>query len=132
MPADLKPIVEPSKADQGEIISSDEGMDRPDPHPAEEGAPYNTGRTDRSATGAKAIFSPQEVAQIKKLLEEAANEPPRSSAPTAVIGMLNDKIAALASDGLNYDEIGALLTQITGATISAEQLAQCYAAPQGR
>jgi len=132
MPADLKPIVEPSKADQGEIISSDEGMDRPDPHPAEEGAPYNTRRTDRSVTGAKAIFSPQEVAQIKKLLEEAANEPPQSSAPTAVIGMLNDKIAALASDGLNYDEIGALLTQITGATISAEQLAQYYAAPQGR
>ncbi|MEO9229755.1 MAG: hypothetical protein ABI216_12550, partial [Devosia sp.] len=42
MPIDPKPFVKPSADDQGRVTSVMESLDPDDPHPAEEGDPYNT------------------------------------------------------------------------------------------
>ena len=128
MPADPKPIVKPPETDQDEITSSMEGMDPADPHPAEEGDPYHNRRTDRPITEAKLTFSAQELAQIQRLLREAANEPVESFETEAAMGTLSEEIDTLRRNGMTNDDIAALLTQGAGATITAEQVAQLYGA----
>ena len=70
MPADPNPIVE-----------SMEGLDSADPHPAEEGDPYHNRRT---------TFTAQEIEQIKRLLQEAADEPLEETADVEIPGEIQD------------------------------------------
>ena len=77
-------------------------------------------------------FTAQEIAQIQKLLREAAGEPAESCDTDAVVGMLSDEIETLRRQGMTDGDIAALLTQGAGATITAEQVAEFYAPPQDR
>lgn len=76
----------------------------------------------------KSTFTAQEVAQIKKLLQEAANEPPEMIQIEALIGSLRDEIARLRRDGISDDQIATLITQGAGATVTGQQIAQFFGA----
>ena len=104
-------------ADPNPIVTSIEGLDRTDPHPAEEGDPYHNRRT---------TFTAQEIEEIKRLLQEAADEPPDTFSTNAVVGTLRQAIETLRINGMADDNIAAALTQGVGATITAEQVAKVF------
>ncbi|MEO9229910.1 MAG: hypothetical protein ABI216_13345 [Devosia sp.] len=75
----------------------------------------------------KSTFTAQEVAQIKKLLQEAASEPPEMIPIEALIGNLRDEIATLRRDGISDDQIAMVITEGAGATVTGEQVTQFFA-----
>jgi len=78
----------------------------------------------------KSTFTAQEVAQIQKLLQEAANEPPESFETEAVIGMLSGEIDTLRRQGMTDDEIASVISQGANATITADEVGRFYAPPE--
>ena len=96
-----------------------EALDPADPHPAEEGDPYSSRGTN---------FTPQEIEQIKRVLQEAADEPLEMVQTNAVIGTLSQEIETLRLNGMTDDDIAAMFTQSVGVTITAEQIAKLYIA----
>jgi hypothetical protein len=90
--------------------------DLSNPHPTRKGAADNR----------RANFTAQEIEQIKRLLQEAADEPPEPVQTNAVIGTLSDEIETLRINGMTDDDIAAVFTQSVGATVTAEQIAKGF------
>jgi len=74
----------------------------------------------------KRAFSPREIAQIQELLLEAGNEPDNQAEAAAVLRTLGEQIDLLRSDGIDDDEIAALIGQVVGATITADEMTRLH------
>ena len=80
----------------------------------------------------KTTFTAQEVAQIQRLLREAANEPEETFDTKNVVGMLSDEIEALRRQNMSDDAIAALISQGAGATVTGEEVSMFFASAEER
>lgn len=80
----------------------------------------------------KPTFTAQEITQIQKLLREAASGPEDRLETTTAMRMLSDEIEALRLDGIDDDQIAALISQSVGGTITADEVARLFVPLQDR
>ena len=78
------------------------------------------------------FFTGQQAADAQTALRKALGLPPEQFPLPAFVGMVSDEIEQLRAVGQSNDQIAAIISQVTGVTISAEAIATFYASPEAR
>ena len=77
-------------------------------------------------------FSGQEASEVQTALRRALDLEPEQFPLPAFVGMISDEIDQLRDAGKDDDAIAALVSAVSGKTITAEQIGRYYASPEDR
>ena len=77
-------------------------------------------------------FSGQEASETQTALREALGLDPEQFRLSAFVGMISDEIEQLRARGKDDEQIAALVSAVSGKTVTADQIGRYYASPEER
>ena len=77
-------------------------------------------------------FTGQEASETQTALREALGLDPEQFPLPAFVGMISDEIEQLRGQGKDDEQIAALVSAVSGKTVTADQIGRYYASPKDR